>query len=169
MQTQSQTTIKPPQNLYEYLQFVQEATHPGVGATDFAHYYHLGWLGEMGECQQLLSKALRQVASDRPLPQELWDKLILELGDVLFYWVAYRSVTPDGLAGYEWEQFADNIQIIHRGSPITVLHCDLFYPLIDYAPIILPYGMSFEDLALSNWAKLQTTKQQTGSFAKGVA
>lgn len=169
MQTQPQTTQQAPQNLYDYLLFIQEATHPGVGATDLAHYYHWGWLGEMGEAQQLISKALRQTSSDHPLPQELWDKLILELGDALFYWVAYKSVTPNGLKGYEWSQFAGEIQVIHRGSPLSVLHCDLFHPLIDYAPIILPYGMSFEELALSNWSKLQITKQQTGSFAKGVA
>lgn len=159
--------------LQQYIEFVRSAIHPNVKPDDLPLYAELGWQGELGEIWQLLSKALRQVDRHSPLPDEHWEKLVDECGDVLFYQVVYcLSKQKHFGAASIWGDLRVWTLVVKRLHSIEYLAEDVFSfePIsVKIDPIYyLPEGLTLKQLAERNHAKLMQRKAETGAYAKTI-
>lgn len=150
--------------LSEYVEFIKQATHPEVHPDDLALYYELGWQGEIGEIRQLLSKALQVVRSDQPLPDEFWQKLVDELGDVLFYQIGWELANKNYVA--DWSRLEAGAIYIYRGDSVASVDIKLKDLKLDDSPFFAPNDHSLADLAAANYNKLVKRKDESGSYAK---
>lgn len=77
-------------SLEEFLAFTFDVAHyPGAnkGQMDEGTYLCLGLAGETGEAVDVIKKIMRDGRSAHEITEEEREKFILELGDVLWYWV----------------------------------------------------------------------------------
>lgn len=151
--------------LSKYLEFVKQATHTEVHPDDLAFYYELGWQGELGEIRQLLSKALRVVRSDQPLPDEFWERLVDECGDALFYQLGWWAMEEVFDPAYGWDECSSSVELIRRNDSIARINVIVSFCSISET-IFLPNDHSPADLATANHSKLVKRKAESGSYAK---
>ncbi len=86
------------------------AVYPGSneGKMPELSYLALGLAGEVGETVEVIKKAMRKGAEE--LTEEQKAKLVLEMGDVMWYWV--RMCDAMGVAPYDVIKY--NIQKLNK-------------------------------------------------------
>lgn len=158
-------------NLAEYREFVRGCIHPGVIPSNLERYARLGYLGELGEAFQLLSKALRTVTIDDPLSDDRWEQFVQECGDMLHYWMQYQISSDSD----EWTDYQSGFSRLPRRSPIFIsknssiraIDGELFSRIdFGFPKIVVLPEMTIEQLAYINQQKLLARRDELGVFAK---
>jgi hypothetical protein len=148
--------------LSEYIEFVEASTHSGVKDADRKYYYSLGFDGEIGEICQLCSKALRTVGLMDFLPDKLWEKMIDECGDVLYYYVGAKLLFFPFQEG--WND-TDTPIVIMRDDSIATIAGKVQRAGKGCVPIRVE-RLTLAELADRNYQKLNDRKAEIGTFAK---
>ena len=150
-------------NLIEsYQDFVAVHLCKGVSQGKMRDYCKYGLLGEVGELGQIYSKALRNGSTllkkeDLPL-----DKVLLELGDILFFGVAFfgcyirdTSITPENDAENPFDWMI---------AGFTEGDYEEFW--INFNDLTQYLGFTLEQVIDANIKKLEEREAQTGNHLK---
>lgn len=90
-----------PQEYLEFTRTTAARTTSGISDEDWARYVYLGLISEVGEVAGQVKRIIRDDGG--VLTPERREKLLDELGDVLWYWAQMHDVEGVSLYGFVWQ------------------------------------------------------------------
>ena len=143
----------------EYLEFTRTTMVNTLAGEDKATYMRLGLISEVGEVAGQVKRIIRDDGG--ALTDERREKLLDELGDVLWYW-AQRCESegermPERWFGISYAPVWDHSVAVDTASSMDASTCDLFWDelvVIDVGVIAKLLGSTLEEVAVRNVAKL---------------
>ena len=149
-----------PQEYLEFTRTTAARKTSGISDEDWATYVRLGLISEVGEVAGQVKRIIRDDGG--VLTPERREKLLDELGDVLWYW-AQRCESggermPERWFGNSYAPVWDHSVAVDTVSSMVAYMRDGFWDelvVLDVGVIAKMLGSSLEEVAARNVAKLQ--------------
>lgn len=110
-----------PQEYLEFTRTTAARTTSGISDEDWARYVRLGLISEVGEVAGQVKRIIRDDGG--VLTPERREKLLDELGDVLWYWAQTADVQGIAITD-EWPEAAPGLAyLIEGGDPDDLTQC----------------------------------------------
>ena len=148
-----------PQEYLEFTRTTAARKTSGISDEDWARYVRLGLISEVGEVAGQVKRIIRDDGG--VLTPERREKLLDELGDVLWYW-AQRCESegermPERWFGNSYAPVWDHRVAVDTASSMDASTCGVFWDelvVVDVGIIAKLLGSTLEDVAARNVAKL---------------